>query len=410
MNLYNDDCLNVLKSMDDNSVDSIVTDPPYGISFMNKHWDYDVPIVEIWQECLRVLKPGGYLLSFSSSRTYHRIAINIEDAGFEIRDMIEWVYGSGMPKSLNVSKAIDKKNGKTGKVVGKRSHPTLKDKSKIDRQENHQFHGKNNIKDEWDIIEPESEDAQTWKGWGTALKPAHEPICMARKPLSEKTVADNCLKHGTGAININDSRILYDENNQPIPQIAQNKRNVNSKKSMFDGQSFNKSKTNAVIGGSTVGRFPANLIHDGSDVVTDMFPNTGKKNKDGEPYSYIDTEYNNEKNSLFNMGDKPQSPSNYNDGGSSARFFYCAKSTTKERTCNGLVDNKHPTIKPIKLMKYLIKLVTQPGGIVLDPFMGSGTTGMASMKMGYDFIGIELDEEYFDVAKMRIATIESGVI
>lgn len=404
VDLYHGNCLNEMKKISDNSVDSIVTDPPYGISFLGKEWDHSVPSKEVWKECFRVLKPGGHLLAFAGTRTQHRMAVNIEDTGFEIRDMIAWVYGSGFPKSMNISKAIDKAAGVEREVVGKREHPTLKDKQKIVRQSQNQYHrsnASNTIKDEWDITEPATEDAKKWDGWGTSLKPALEPITVARKPLSEKTIVANVLKHGTGGLNIDGCRIEYSESNPPIPQLAQNKRDVNSKKTMFDGQSFNKSSTKATIGGNLSGRFPANFIHDGSDEVTELFPLTNKQavsktdNKSGWQSSYVGGELSKPKERVLNLDDQ--------NGGSAARFFYCAKASGKERN-EGLTNtiNTHPTIKPISLMRYLVKLVTPKNGTVLDPFMGSGTTGKSALQEGMNFIGIELDDKYFQVAKERI--------
>jgi site-specific DNA-methyltransferase (adenine-specific) len=291
------DCLEVLKTLEDNSVDSIVTDPPYGLSFMNKKWDYDVPSVEIWKECLRVLKPGGHLLSFGGSRTYHRMAVAIEDAGFEVRDQIMWVYGSGFPKSHNIGKAIDKMG--------------------IDSDE--------------------------YKSLGSALKPAHEPICMARKPLSKKSIAENVLKWGTGGINIDDCRIGFSENDDP----RINKGYEWESKAEPFGEA---NSTQIKEGWNSEGRFPANIMFD---------------NDSDEDWK---------------------------------RYFYCPKVSKKERGDG----NIHPTVKPIKLMEYLITLVTPKGGVVLEPFMGSGSTGIAAKNLGMSFIGIEKEEEYFEIAKQRI--------
>ena len=302
INLLNGNCLHVLKILKDNSIDSIVTDPPYGLSFMGKKWDYDVPSVEMWSECFRVLKPGGHLLSFSSARTYHRMVVNVEDAGFEIRDQIMWVYGSGFPKSYNVGKKV-----------------------------------------------------KSYEGWGTALKPAHEPIVMARKPISENTVADNVMEHGTGAMNIDECRVelqdgesytinTWDDNAKPFGGGAGNP---------FTGRE------------ETKGRWPANFIHDGSEEVLEGFPE---------------------------------------DCG---RYFYCPKANKKERNkgCEN-ISNNHPTVKPIELMRYLCRLVTPKNGTVLDPFMGSGTTGIAAKLEGFSFVGIELDADYLEIAKARINEYE----
>ena len=205
MKLLLGDCIDKLKELDDNSVDSIVTDPPYVLSFMGKTWDYDVPSQEIFEECLRVLKPGGHLLSFAGSRTYHRMAVRVEDAGFEIRDQIMWIYGSGFPKSMNIGKAVDKKNGNEREVVGEQIIP-YKDKNRSVLPSERGWNT-NSLKTRFVITKGQSE----WEGWGTALKQAHEPIVMARKPLSEKTIVDNVLEWGTGGINIDESRIGLDE-------------------------------------------------------------------------------------------------------------------------------------------------------------------------------------------------------
>ena len=411
--LIHGDCLEVLRAMPDCSVDAVVTDPPYGLSFMGKKWDYDVPGVEVWAECLRVLKPGGHLLAFAGTRTQHRMAVRIEDAGFEIRDMIAWVYGSGFPKSLDVSKAIDKNNGEVGRLLrftewmrttgltskqideatetnmgghyltakSQPAIPTRRLWSKlrplcgqvpdwvdelVERIEAErevvgtktagmgsgntfgmlQSEGDNaSANKTLDITAPATDAAKQWQGWGTALKPALEPITVARKPLIG-TVAENVLQHGTGAINVDGGRV--------------------------EG-----------------GRWPANFIHDGSEEVTDLL-------KD------------------------------------SARFFYCAKTSKRDRDegCEGMelvthqsgmggampIDddgnardrfkaqsrNHHPTVKPTDLMRYLCRLVTPLNGIVLDPFMGSGSTGKAAALEGFSFIGIEREAEYVAIAQARI--------
>ena len=344
--LYNGNSIKVLKSLPSSCVHSIVTDPPYGISFMNRHWDYDVPSVELWKECLRVLKPGGHLLSFSGSRTYHRMAVNIEDAGFEIRDQIMWVYGSGFPKSLNIEKALSK-----GKAV-----------------------------------------IEKWKGWGTALKPAHEPIIVARKPLIG-TVADNVAAHNTGGLNIDGCRI-------PInPEIAPRLGGKGLWKT-------NKMAKNVYAGGyrgidissSDKGRFPANFIHDGSDEVTSLFPITTSGTGNFKKSSSKDRNGN--------------TGSAYGGTGNASRFFYCAKASKLDRE-EGLSNknaskatavrvNTHPTVKPTELMKYLCRLVTPPNGWVLDPFMGSGSTGKAAVLEGFHFIGIDRELPYCKVALHRI--------
>lgn len=337
--LFHGNCLGVLRHLPDNSVDAIVTDPPYGLKFMGKKWDYDVPSVEIWEECLRVLKPGGHLLSFAGTKTHHRMAVNIEDAGFEIRDMVAWLYGSGFPKSQN----IHKKN------------------------------------------------AECPEGWGTGLKPAMEPITLARKPL-EGTVVKNVLEHGTGAMNIDDCRV---GNSKSVPASVSKRT-----QSTCYGE-FAATETQGVGGhDANTGRWPANVIHDGSDEVMEQFPNTGGKDKRGKcegkrGSGFVDTG--------ADKGDGEPNARVYDDDGSAARFFYCSKASKKDRG----EGNKHPTVKPTDLMRYLCRLVTPPGGIVLDPFMGSGSTGKAAFREGFFFIGIEMEKESYDTALSRLEELEN---
>lgn len=394
------DCLARMRQMPDNSVDAVVTDPPYGLNFMGKKWDYDVPSVEIWAECLRVLKPGGHLLAFAGTRTQHRMAVRIEDAGFEIRDMIAWVYGSGFPKSLDVSKAIDKHGGHSVAWFGPWFRKWREENGVAQKQVAALFPSRtggmtgcvanwelglnmptpdqfNLIRDTFglpfesvqaaerevvgqrttgigtgggstpimgdgnrDVTAPATEAARQWEGWGTALKPALEPITVARKPLAG-TVAANVLAHGTGAINVDGCRVAGPGGAKwetPRGGIWTTDRDATAKLVQNDQ-----------------GRWPANLIHDGSEEVAGVF---------GDP----------------------------------ARFFYCAKASKKDRG----EGNNHPTVKPTDLMRYLCRLVTPPGGTVLDPFMGSGSTGKAAVLEGFKFIGIEMDAEYAGLAIARI--------
>ena len=363
MKLLQGDCLEQMKTLPDNSVDAIVTDPPYGISFMAKKWDYDVPKVDVWQEAMRVLKPGGHALIACGTRTQHRMVVNIEDAGFEIRDVVSWIYGSGFPKSLNVSKAIDKAAVAEREVVGKRpvAYPDSDCWSVPNSNStpgNFGICGSGGKKKNMDgkgsviITAPATEAAKQWDGWGTALKPACEFFTLARKPLSEKTVAANVLKWGTGGINIDSCRVGTD------------KTTTVGRKS---GGTYNIGLNNPDFNQENTGRFPANLIHDGSQEVMDLFPSA--------------------------------------DNGSAARFFYCPKASKKDRNegCEGLENgNNHATVKPTALMAYLCRLITPTGGTVLDPYMGSGSTGKAAVSEGFDFIGCELDEDYFKIATARI--------
>ena len=406
--LINSDCVVAMKEMADNSVDSIVTDPPYGLEFMGKKWDYDVPSKEMWKEALRVLKPGGYLLSFAGSRTYHRMAVNIEDAGFEIRDQIMWIYGSGFPKSHNISKAIDKAAGVEGEIIG--DHPNDRPNS----------HGKNKIPvgsaglgqgtKKRALVTPK---AKEYEGWGTALKPAHEPIVVARKPLIG-TVVENVLEHGTGGINIDGCRIKTNEKLVAGGSLRTNSGDEREGASlgMFQDGTANTFKQNEE------GRFPANVILD-EEAGAILDEQTGELSAGHAPKL-------SKSNPFSGINDSERQEIHYGTGGAS-RFFYCAKPSQAERD-GGLENfvskpsfnygsikksegrhgentprkNFHPTVKPVDLMRYLCRLVTQPGGIVLDPFMGSGTTGIAANLEGFNFIGIEMDEEYIEIARARI--------
>lgn len=395
-------CLDKLKELPDNSVDAVVTDPPYGLSFMGKKWDYDVPSVEIWAECLRVLKPGGYLLAFAGTRTQHRMAVRIEDAGFEIRDMIAWVYGSGFPKSLNIGKAVDKIQGNEREDLGERiTGAALQKTSKTGEFADGNHGGTQIIR--------ETKGTSEWEGWGTALKPALEPITVARKPLSEKTVAENVLKWGTGGINIDGSRV------EAEPELAKNWDRVQSTK---QGIASTGIKAIDLRDRVPTGRFPSNLIHDGSDEVVGLFPNS--KSGNGKANTY-------EKDGGQWGKGKQIRNADFGDSGSASRFFYCAKASKSERN-RGLEDlsekpvhrygegigegltpeapsydkNFHPTVKPVALMEYLVKLVSREGAVILDPFMGSGSTGIACKKLGREFIGMEIDEEYINIAQKRI--------
>lgn len=416
INLKHGDCLEQMRLLPDNSVDSIVTDPPYGISFMGKKWDYDVPSKEVFSEMLRVLKPGGHALIACGTRTQHRMAVNIEDAGFEIRDVITWLYGSGFPKSMDISKAIDKQAGAEREVLG--INP-----SSIGRKDNKGkaagFEGKYSEQEnprQSFLTAPATDAAKQWQGWGTALKPACEFWTLARKPLSEKTVAANVLKHGTGGINIDGCRI----GTQTI------KTNGGDK---FQGKVFGK--YNTCEESFHQGRWPANLILDeeGAKVLDEQVSKTMKMHGAGNKKTRKAGD-GKESNSMF--GIEAGAPTIHYDHGEdsskASRFFYVAKASKSERN-QGLdhfpkkevhsygsgigegldpnapsVDsNFHPTVKPIKLMTYLCRLITPPNGIVLDPFMGSGSTGVAAAKEGFGFVGIEREEQYFEICKARIS-------
>jgi hypothetical protein len=585
------DCLDVLRTLPDASVNAIVTDPPYGLSFMGKKWDYDVPTVEVWTECLRVLKPGGHLLAFAGTRTQHRMAVRIEDAGFEIRDMIAWVYGSGFPKSLDVSKAIDKAAGAEREVVG----AAVYGEGHVQRNSGDSVSGySGGLTTEGEgirtITAPATPEAQQWAGWGTALKPALEPITVARKPLgtvgvnvlarvecelrklgiqgdilwkeesasgaakagnlknlsstvrrqtgatsaesadvsvipngekpcgtisgqntqsgerqtattfgnmaeksgrnsetkcstsmgqdahvaekpketfsqsttlkeegpltenqsterftsnssatgsrpateffagiatgltgsmahvhikrdregffwwparlpksvpgSPLTVAANVLAHGTGGINVDGCRVSAGSGD--FAKLAAGVEAIRKRGGSMDNSWKNSSDLSGANPASPLGRWPANLIHDGSDDVMELFPESNSARVNGNPNN--PKRGSNHVATSYGQGND-QETHDYRDSGSAARFFYCAKASKRERG----EGNTHPTVKPIALMRYLCRLVTPPGGTVLDPFMGSGSTGIASIQEGFNFVGVERDADYMTVAERRIA-------
>jgi DNA modification methylase len=357
--------IELLRDLPENSIDSIVTDPPYELGFMGKKWDSSgiAYSVELWTECLRVLKPGGHLLAFSGSRTYHRMTVAIEDAGFEIRDQIMWVYGSGFPKSLDVAKAINKAAG-----VEYEAKPA----SGVGFM-NHTDDGYNTTLNQLVQVGESTDEAQQWSGWGTALKPAHEPIVMARKPI-EGTVANNVLKHGVGGINIDKCRVGTEGGTFKATKPEGVSHGIY-------GEGING---NVEIGKLDAGRFPANFIHDGSDEVVALTSDA-------------------------------------------ARFFYCAKASKAERNAGlegmperrpdernevgmgtfaekgvAIQSNFHPTVKPLTLMRYLVRLVTPPNGTVLDPFAGSGTTLVAAVLENFNSVGMEMTADYMPIIKGRV--------
>jgi site-specific DNA-methyltransferase (adenine-specific) len=390
-----------MKGLPDNSIDSIVTDPPYELGFMGKKWDstgiaYNV---ELWQEVLRVLKPGGHLLAFGGTRTYHRMACAIEDAGFEIRDCIQYLYGSGFPKSMDISKAIDKKAGAERKVIGQlkrndRVLPSGQGGYHGRLHEQYQEKGRELIK--LDITAPSTDEAKQWDGWGTCLKPANEPIVVARKPISEKTIAENVMKWGTGGLNIDGCRI--ESNNMPkgcngtgFASIM--KTNVEQGYRPLD---YYEEQDGFKYTPSELGRFPANVILDEeAGKLLDEQSGISKSSKGITTSSPTALGQSSGWNSYNN---RPVEFVNYGDSGGASRFFYCAKASKKERG----EGNNHPTVKPISLMRYLVRLITPPNGIVLDPFTGSGTTLIASKLEGFSFVGIEQAEEYCEIAKARL--------
>lgn len=392
--VHKGDSLLLLKELEDNSIDSIVTDPPYELGFMGKAWDktgiaYNVGL---WKECLRVLKPGGHLLSFGGTRTYHRMVCAIEDAGFEIRDQIQWVYGSGFPKSQNISKAIDKKLGVEREVVGKRVHPTLKNEPKVKAKAYHvESLDSDKSMESWDITAPATELSKQWDGWGTALKPANEPIVMARKPIVEKTIVENVMKHGVGAINIEESRIPFSKNDDP--RIGKSYTH-NAKAGLENGNKKDNASGEQVQLHKDSGRFPANVIFD-EEAAAILDQQSGIL-KSGSNCVRRQEGFFLEHGGLGKAGDVQTT---YGDSGGASRFFYCAKAAKKEKG----EFNNHTTVKPIKLMDYLVKLVTPKDGICLDPFAGSGSTLVACKKLNVKYIGIELIEEHVEIINKRLS-------
>jgi site-specific DNA-methyltransferase (adenine-specific) len=388
------DCLEAMRVMPDASVDSIVTDPPYGLSFMGKKWDYDVPSSEIWAECLRVLKPGGHLLAFAGTRTQHRMAVRIEDAGFEIRDMIAWVYGSGFPKSLDVSKAIDKAAGAEREVIGDKMRPdgktVLSARSAIDPAgegwDRPWRHDPARTEAQGKLTAPATDAARQWQGWGTALKPALEPITVARKPLVG-TVAANVLVHGTGALNIDGCRVGDFQNTTPS---GVDRRNAKLSEMGYRPGEYQMGEK---VPDTPPGRWPANLIHDGSEPA-DLLGEAAR-------FFYCAKASKSDRDEGLEGFEAKPANSAYGDGLNTA-----TKVRTEEQAESGvsrdLRRNSHPTVKPTELMRYLCRLVTPPGGVVLDPFMGSGSTGKAAVGEGFRFVGCEMSPEYMAIAKVRI--------
>ena len=385
------DCLEVLRSMEPCSVDAVVTDPPYGISFMAKKWDYDVPSIDVWRECLRVLKPGGHMLVACGTRTQHRMVTPIEDAGFEIRDVITWLYSQGFPKSLDVSKAIDKEAGATREVVGQRdryhdgiARQNLGDCAKL-------YNSGMSANGVAAITAPATDAAKQWEGFGTALKPAVEFWTLCRKPLSESTVAKNVLKHGTGAINVDGCRVAFQSEADREGAKTGFKGGISSGSEVSDGWKRPAHANYVPSVSSTEGRFPANLILD-EEAAAALDAQTGHLHGAGFANTLKQTQT---KGNIFtNSNDVTR----FGDSGGASRFFYQAKSSKSDRGAG----NNHPTCKPTTLMAYLCKLITPPGGIVLDPFAGSGSTGVGALREGFRFVGIEREAEYVAIAKQRV--------
>ncbi len=462
------DVLDSLASLEDESVEAIVTDPPYELGFMGKTWD-DQGVSfrpETWAACLRVLKPGGHMVVFGGTRTHHRMWCAIEDAGFEVRDMLLWLYGQGMPKSMDVSKAIDKTAGRVGHNVSaiKREIRKLYEAKGMTLKEFNEacgFEASGYLRESstWDAVLPSAEkwniiknvigaddkldslfqeaerevvgtknwsnsanhfrpgedhsqrvqldvtapamkEAKQWEGWGTGLKPSVEPILLARKPLAEKTVAANVLKHGTGALNIDATRIGTD-------QISQHGRSDSENRAM-SGRNYAEKP-----GRSWTGRWPANTMF--QCTCDDPQPVAETAHQPECPAGLLDAQSGVLKSGMMkagqkrqrsqgaggyhgNMPDEATAAGTYGDAGGASRFFYCPKATKKERG----EDNTHPTVKPLALMRWLIRLVTPPDGVVLDPFCGSGSTLVAAADEGVGFIGVDVSGEYCAIARTRL--------
>lgn len=390
------DCLEVLRAMSSDSVDAVVTDPPYELGFMGKKWDASgiAYHVELWAEVLRVLRPGGHLLAFGGTRTSHRMVCAIEDAGFEIRDELCWLYGQGFPKSLNVGKAIDDAAGAKREVVGPRVRVDGKRPGHSALGANATFRASADLST-LTVTAPATPEAAKWEGWGTALKPAHEPICLARKPL-EGTVAANVQTHGTGALNVDGCRIEGRERTEY--GLATAKR---SQGSVYGAPSaaadFDASK----------GRWPANVtLDEEAAALLDA--------QSGELSSHDTTPGGNkaatQAGSSWFAGSETIRPPGRGDSGGASRFFYTAKPDSGERN-EGLLRhegerNHHPTVKPVSLMRWLVRLVTPPGGLILDPFAGSGTTGIAAQLEGFRFLGIEREADYVTLANQRLDAVD----
>ena len=419
------DCIETMNAMSPESVDAIVTDPPYGLGFMGKKWDGLPPSQEWAEACYRVLKPGGHIAAFGGTRTWHRLAVAIEDAGFEMRDSLAWLYGSGSPKSMNVSKAIVKAAGVEGaydapKSAAHAAHIGKGDYSTDEKNagwERPWMHDADAIDRSARIYEGGSEDSRRWTGWGTALKPAFEPIVLARKPLAEKTVARNVLTHGTGAINVDACRI-EGEADRPMPRAPQggilrldgchseaelralaevggktpNGRDARATlvRAIADRERYESSGEKA----TNTGRWPANVLLDQHAAAwVDEQSGTSKSN-------VRVSEDKDEAGATFALGRSGVTPRGHTDSGGASRFFYTAKAPKTERpNVDGV---QHPTVKPLAIMEWLIRLVTPPGGTVLDPFAGSGTTLEAARKLGHKSIGIEAEETYLPLIDQRL--------
>jgi DNA modification methylase len=410
-----------LKTLADNSIDAIVTDPPYGIDFLGKTWDANTGAVETYQECLRVLKPGGHILAFSAARTYHHLAVTLEQAGFEIRDQIMWIYSSGFPKAQDIGKAIDKRAGKRVSATVDNTDNTYSVGIASKCSKCNMPHGTATRglckQDDCPINEALKPADNEWAGWKTALKPAHEPICMARKPFKGSTI-DNVLAHGVGALNIDATRIVWDEKAQA------NIRRQNAlggeivgggieKYATVGEDADGKHETQRILLNDQ-GRYPSNVI--GEVEGYQKFFHCPKVSRKERHVGFDTDTVDSIKSMLEDMKgyyiDNNGNAVDYDERDGKSQVFlphlgpiYIHGIKHEYALWKGENNNKgnnHPTVKPVELMKYLIKLITPPGGVVLDPFNGSGSTGMAAVELGHTYIGCELDPAYVDIATKRI--------
>ena len=436
--IINGDSAEVLKQFKDNSIDAVITDPPYGIEFLGKEWDRNTGAVEIWQECLRVLKPGGYLLAFSAARTYHNLATNIEGVGFDIRDQIMWIYASGFPKAQDIGKAIQRRQG-----VERHEVRDVTDGYNIKNQRS--FSENNDVPFERmkPIAVPTSPEAKQWSGWKTALKPAHEPIVMARKPFRGSTI-DNVLTHGVGALNIDATRIAYEgEADMKEANVFKGTRTTGMDQYCEPTGNLDKDKEK-LITGNTEGRYPSNVLGDIPDYQKYFYsPKVSRKERhrgfeqhhiptskggilgtdgDWSPEHWHGEKGQKNKGSLSHIPTNPAgmydvdgtgvqyNPDKKNNVGNNAVGKIETGLTDKNGNVQTFtsdpathnVGNNHPTVKPVALMRYLVQLVTPQGAHVMDPFSGSGSTGMACRELARQFTGIDLDNNYCEIARKRI--------
>ncbi|UXF49983.1 hypothetical protein 7841G3A7_4 [Haloquadratum phage sp.] len=392
--IYTTDCFEQLPELDANSVHAVVTDPPYGLAFMGRSWDDFEPTeyqawCERWaSECLRVLKPGGHLLAFSGNRTHHRLMSGIEDAGFEIRDTITWHYGSGFPKALDVSKSIDKQADAEREVVGPSSLPDgTPHEYNIGYGEGEGYESKDHDRKN---TEPATEQAKQWDGFKSALKPATEFVCVARAPLAEDTIAENVVTHGTGALNIDGTRIESGERpNRSVSGDTDTNDMWHETATIGNGSE--------AIGTTTEGRYPSNVVFDEKQADV-LDAEVGELDAGASPAgSHAAAD-----NSVYGEYDEQENKRRREtDSGGPSRYFYTSKASKAERTLDGKIDNAHPTVKPIDLMEWLVSLTTAKGQTVLDPFAGSGTTCKAAKHKNRQFIGIEQQAKWADVARVR---------